>query len=411
MEILRGSQRAANRVATADEKPPKKKGRAARRNINKKDGSNSPQHGSRSESSKNQQIKKPKDELDALKLQQKKAQQGSHQRSRTPPRKKGSDTNSRVPANEWQALCDVRPAGSGNPQRDVSIRSAPSSMDVSFAEGRIASSTGTLVPNDWQTMSVQSTAGPLECCYVNHLCEPLRQAQSMTAPPTASGRPWKLKAGSKASDSLSEGGGGLIVPASAVLSLTARPLRRWLVAPARSTFISVPGKKRSSRDTSTMWRALCFFGAKQVGSQPLSAAARFVPNALLDVFDAFGEYQEQDWVQFTETVQQRYMFGSHWTILVWQVSPIWPATYIGNLTLSAHHKVVFDLCAFGHPNRKRGSLVSSSNVFRFEGCDGLAAGSSGHTHTQARMQQHITCRQPSWMYSLLPSCRWHLRLS
>ena len=101
MEILHGSQRAANRVATAGGEPPEKKGRAARRNINKKDGSNSPQDGSKSESSKNQQIKRRKEELDALKSQQKKAQQGSHQRSRTPPKKKGSDTNSRVPANEW----------------------------------------------------------------------------------------------------------------------------------------------------------------------------------------------------------------------------------------------------------------------------------------------------------------------
>ena len=67
------------------------------------------------------------------------------------------------------------------------------------------------------------------------------------------------------------------------------------------------------------------FGAKQVGSQPPLAAAgfsaqrgcqaRLVPNELLCVFDAFGGDLEQDWVQFIETAQQRYMLVSHWSIL------------------------------------------------------------------------------------------------
>ena len=279
--------------------------------------------------SKTQQIKKLKDDLDALKSQ-KKAQQGSYQRCRAPP--------------QW----------------DVAIRSAPSSMHASCAEGRIASSTGTLVPNDWQTMSVRSTAGPLVWSYVNRLCEPLRQAQSI--------------AGSKANVAFQKeevdsshpppqfcpspralSGAGLMHPHPAHSSLSQeRNVHRITPAQCGTHFV--------------------FFGAKQVGSQPLLAAAgfsaprgcqaRFVPNAFLYVFDAFGKCQEQDWVQFIETAQQRYMLGSHWTVLAWQDSPVWTATYFGNLLLSAHHKVAFDSRSFGHANRKRGCLVSSSNVFR-----------------------------------------------
>ena len=109
---------------------------------------------------------------------------------------------------------------------------------------------------------------------------------------------------------------------------------------------------------------LNLFQQQQAFSAPRGCQARFVRKALLCVFDAFGKYQEQDWVQFIETAQQRYMLGSHWTVLAWQDSPVWTATCIGNLLLSAHHKVAFDLCAFGHPNRKLGCFVSSSNVYR-----------------------------------------------
>ena len=124
------------------------------------------------------------------------------------------------------------------------------------------------------------------------------------------------------------------------MSLTARPLRRWLDAPAPSTFICLSQGRNVHRLTPAQCGAhFVFFGAKQGGSQPLLAAAgfsaprgcqaRFVPNALLYVFDAFGKYQEQDWDQFIETAQQR-----------WD-SPVWTATHIGNLLLSAHHKVAF----------------------------------------------------------------------
>ena len=126
---------------------------------------------------------------------------------------------------------------------------------------------------------------------------------------------------------------------------------------------------------------LVFFGSKQVGSQPLLAAARFsaprrcqakfAPNALLYVSDAFGDKIGP----ISSKQRNRGTCLVH--IVAWQDSLVWTATHIGNLLLSAHHKVAFDLCAFGRQNRRRGCFVSSSNV--------LAADITGHEQASSHL--------------------------